>query len=369
MRPRIGINLLWLVAGDVGGTEEYSARLLEEIKEPDFDLTLFVLDGLLAAHPRLAEVGDVEVVGITGRSRATRVAAETTWLNRNARDHAFVHHLGGTMPLNQRAPGVVTVHDLQPLDSPELFSRTKARWLASMLPRSIRAAAHVMTPSSFVKSEVVERFGIDPALVHVVPSSFGPAQSGASDQSVLEQYGVDERPFVIYPAITYHHKNHITLVRALAECPPEIHLVLTGRPDAAEDELLAEIDRCGLAERVHRVGRVSSAEFESLMRNALLLAFPSRYEGFGLPVIEAMARDVPVLAADATALPEVVGDAGVLVDPDDIEAWAEAIRRIAESDGERETLIARGRQRALEFEPENCARRLVAVYDEVLASL
>jgi alpha-1,3-rhamnosyl/mannosyltransferase len=144
-------------------------------------------------------------------------------------------------------------------------------------------------------------------------------------------------------------------------------LVLTGAPGAAEDSVAGVIEGLGLASRVHRLGRVSPARLAGLLREATGLVYPSTYEGFGLPVAEAMAAGCPVIASDRTALPEVVDGAGVLLDPHDAQAWAHAMLRLLDDEGQRASLIAAGRERARSFSPEEAARRQVEAYRMALA--
>ncbi len=157
---------------------------------------------------------------------------------------------------------------------------------------------------------------------------------------------------VLYPAITYPHKDHATLVaafaRALVDHPTAV-LVLTGRADAAEAAVAEQIDRLGIAGRVRRLGRVPAADVAGLYDLATVVAVPSRYEGFGLPAAEAMAHGAPVVAADATALPEVVGDAGRLVAPGDVVAWGEALGEILGDPVLRQRLSEAGRVRSQGF--------------------
>ncbi len=172
-------------------------------------------------------------------------------------------------------------------------------------------------------------------------------------------------PFLLYPAVTWAHKNHVALVRVLAALHakhPELMLVLTGAVGPAEATLTAEIDRLGLAGAVRRTGRVPGVDVNGLYDEALATVVPSRYEGFGIPALEAMRRGCPVVAANATALPEVVGDAGVLVDPDDIDGWVAAIDAIIGDPERRAALVEAGRSRAAYFNGERAAAALLSAY-------
>jgi alpha-1,3-rhamnosyl/mannosyltransferase len=211
---------------------------------------------------------------------------------------------------------------------PEYFSTVKRSYLQWAVPRAANHARLILTLSEFVRQRVIERFEADPDRVRVVRAGVRPLRQPEEPRAALRgRYGLPDRWFV-YPAITYPHKNHVAVIRAFADVvskEPDVALVLTGRAAEAEPQVLHDISRLGLSEKVHRTGRIPRDDVLGLIAGASGLVFPSRYEGFGLPVLEAMALDTPVIASSTTALPEVVGDAGHLVDPDDIDGWTEAM--------------------------------------------
>jgi glycosyltransferase involved in cell wall biosynthesis len=182
---------------------------------------------------------------------------------------------------------------------------------------------------------------------------------------VRRRHGIGARYF-LYPAITYVHKDHAVLVDALARlagpAEADIELVLTGGAGEAEEALTDHVRRLGLGARVHRLGRVPRSELDALLTGALGLVFPSRYEGFGLPVLEAMGAGVPVAVADATALGEVAGCAGLRLPPGEPGAWAEAMADLAGSGDLRARLSAAGRAHAADFGPAPTAHALAEAY-------
>lgn len=379
MRPtseplRVGVNLLWLVPGVVGGSEEYTVRLLHglaDLAPDDLEVELFALDDLHRAHPRLVERFPTTTIGLRGRAKALRVAAETTWLAAQVRrrDLDVVHHPGGVVPLRTGgAATVLTVHDLQPLDHPENFGRAKVAYLRAALPRSARVAEVVTTPSHAAAHRVGERLGVPAARLHPVlhglePEAFAPVDR-AEVARVRSARGLGPR-WVLYPVITYPHKNHRVLVEAfarLAPTHPDVDLVLAGGEGPAEAAVREAVAASGVADRIHRTGRVPRAELDALLAGADVVAFPSRYEGFGVGALEAMAAGVPVVAADATALPEVVGEAGTLVDPDDAAGWATALAGLLDDVALRAEAGAAGRRRAATFTNEAGARALAGAY-------
>ena len=371
---RVGVNLLWLVPGVVGGSEEYTTRLLRalaQIEHDDLHLTLFALAPFAEAHPDLVERYPTVLTGLDGRSKAERVAVESTWLPLEAtrRNIDLLHHAGGVIPPGpavSRIPAVLTIHDLQPLAMPENFSAVKRRWLTMMLPRSARRARMVLTPSDPTSASVVERLGIPAERVHTVPHGVEPAPPVPAAQldEVRDRYRLTG-PVVLYPAITYPHKDHLTLVRAFAQVArshPDATLVLCGGVGPAEAEVAGAIRASGVGHQVRRTGRVPWSDLDALYALADVVAVPSRFEGFGAPALEAMSNGSPLVAADATALPWVVGDGGLLVTPGDVDAWATVISGLLDDPDRASHLAARGRARAAEFTWARAGAALVDGY-------
>ena len=387
------VNLMWLVPGVVGGSEESVTDALRAVAEDspsDLEVHLAVLRPFVDAHPDLVEAFPTAVSGLDGTDKARRVLAEQTWLSSTARSLGaeVVHHPGGTVPLVHPGRVVLTIHDLQPLDMPRNFSLAKRAYLRAMLGRSARAAQVVCVPSEFTRQRVVELLAVAPDRVRVVPWSPHPVLStgvgggpGIGDSGTGDGDGtgigddtgddvdggllVPDGPFLLYPAITYPHKNHMVLLEAFAGLDGtarDARLVLTGGSASMEDEVLARIDELGLGDRVVRTGRVAERQLESLYAAATGVVVPSRYEGFGLPVLEAMLRDRPVVAARAGSLPEVARGED-LVDPDDVTGWTTAMQSVLTlSDRARSERIAEGRRAAARFTPERTAAGLVDAY-------
>ncbi len=368
--PAIGVNLLWLVPGAVGGSEQSTIATIRGLLErDDLDLRLFALPDLPRAHPELAGLARLEVAPTVGRSRARRIVVESTWLRDRTRGLDLVHHAGGTVPLRRSAPVVLTLHDLQPLEATATHGAVKRAYLRRAVPAALRAARRVAVPSEFVRRGVLERFGTDADHVVVIPHA-APVRPPPTDERVLrDRYGLTGE-VVLYPAITYPHKDHRTLLAAFeatAAAHPDVVLVLPGGDGRAEPDVREMIAAGpGLRGRVRRVGRIPDADVAGLLDLATVVAVPSRYEGFGLPALEAMAAGAPVVAAAATSLPEVVGDAGVLVPPGDVDAWVGAIDRLLRDPVERGRLAAAGRARAAAHTPAANAAAFRALYGAAL---
>lgn len=377
-RVTVGVNLMWLRPGQVGGSEAYLCRQLVALAEATdrYRLVAFALPGFAGAHPEVAERADIVTAPVSGGRRPVRVAAESAWLGPAARNRGcrLVHHGGGTLPtVRAGLASVLTVHDLQYLTFPHFVSTAKLAWLREVVPRSVRRAGIVCVPSHYVRGTVIDATGVGPDHVvvvpHPVPPVVAPGAAGTSEAALRARFGLPG-DVVVYPAVTWPHKNHVTLVRAVARLVagrPDLRLVLLGAPGPSEAEVREVAASEGVADRVVRPGRVSDAERDGLYELATCLAFPSRYEGFGVPVIEAMQRGLPVVAADTTALPEVTAGAAVLLDPLDVDAWAGAIDRLCRDPLARAELAVAGRERAAQLTPEVAAAALDDAYGRVLA--
>jgi len=371
---RVGCNLLWLVPGAVGGSETAIVSLLREIGDhqpEDVELSLYVLDAFAATYPDLVLRFPTRLVPLTGRLKPLRVAAENTWLASQAHRDGLdlVHHMNAVLPVVRRTAGIVTVHDLQPFDMPHNFHPVKRAYVQRSVPRSVRKSRLVLTPSEFVRRAIIGRFGVAPQRVRATLWGVDPPSTQVAVGQVQARYGLPRRWFV-YPAVTWPHKNHELLVRAFATVAAQEHdvvLVLTGGEAQSEDQVRAQIAGTGLRGRVRRTGLIPRQDMLAIVRGAVALTFPSRYEGFGLPALEAMSLGTPVLAGDAAALPEVVGDAGRLIDTDDADAWGEAMLEMLHDGDERERLIAAGHQRVRAFSWATTARDTVAAYRDAVA--
>ncbi|MEO8425049.1 MAG: glycosyltransferase family 1 protein [Actinomycetota bacterium] len=366
-KPRIGINLLWLLPEHAGGAEEYAIRVLRALDQmaPDgSEITLLCNRRFPSAYPELSDRFETAIAPIDGASRPLRIGMESTWLVREAaraRLH-LVHHLNNVVPWIRNRPSVLTIHDLRPLVMPGTLGKTQGAYLRSRLGPSVRHSAVITTPSAFVRQTVIDLLDADPARVQVVSAPLFPPAPSPVDGS--GDAGVEGR-FFIYPAITNIHKNHGTLLKAFAKvvaARADALLVLTGADGSAEGAVADSIARLGLGDNVLRLGRVPAARLDTLVKGAVALVYPSTYEGFGLPLAEAMAAGCPVIASDRSALPEVLGDAGILLDPDDVDGWADAMLRSLEDETLRATLIAAGRERVRALTPDETARRLIGAY-------
>ena len=357
---RAGVNLLWCLPGGVGGSEEYLVRQLHGLHDvaPEVDATLFVVPGFAAAHPDLAARHELVISSLDTRRRSRRVVSEMTWLPPRLRDLDVVHHGGGTVPPRSPRPVLLTVHDVQYRTFPEYLTPLKRQYLRVAVPRSISRATVVAVPSEYVRATILDGYRIDPERVVVVPHGVDVPTTLTPDDELRARYGLGDRRYLVYPALTHPHKQHQFLLDLLAGpwSDPDLALVLLGARGLAEDEVAASIAALELGPRVIRPGRVSEADRDGLIAGAEALVFPSEYEGFGAPVLEAMALGTPVICSDRAALPEVAGDAA-LVRPLEMDAWKSALDEI-----DRETMATAGRARAATYSTAASGTALAAAY-------
>jgi glycosyltransferase involved in cell wall biosynthesis len=260
---------------------------------------------------------------------------------------------GYNAPLFSNAPYLLTVHDLNHIDRPDNSSVVKRLYYRLVLRRLCRRARAVLTVSEFSRRRIAEWFGLDIDRVFNVGN-------GVSEAFVPEGRRHDVgSDYVLCVSNRRGHKNEEGLMHAFARSalPSSLKLVLTGEPSENLEELARTL---GVSGRVAFAGRVSEDELAALYRGALFLVFPSFYEGFGLPIIEAFACGTPVITSNVTSMPEIAGDAALLVDPHDVDAIAEAMVRLASSPELRKTLVARGYERIGTFSWDAVAERVKA---------
>jgi glycosyltransferase involved in cell wall biosynthesis len=388
MTASVDVNLLWLVPGRVGGSEEYTVGLLEALVgasdqsvsgADEFRYRLFAQPGLADLHPSLAEAHEIIELPRSISVKPVRFALESSWLAFKTRTSDLVHHGGGVAPFGGARRSIVTVHDLQPLDLPENFSVFQRRWFGVMLPRVARVADRVICPSGFTADRVAELLGFDRSHIHIVSPvhDAAPAHERTTPSEVVEGLAsvndIDPRRFgryVLLPAMAHPHKRHVDLVEALDLLrgrQPDLHVVFTGAPGSASNAIEEQRQALALEARVHVLGRVDPSMLRRLIAGAEAMVFPSVYEGFGNPVLEAMALNTPVIAADTTALPEVAGGAALLVPPKDPAKLADAIHRLIADPDLADVLRRSGSERVLNFGREVAGQQLIEAYRDALA--
>jgi glycosyltransferase involved in cell wall biosynthesis len=331
------------------GDESYVSSLLAELAKLDDGLRL----AAVTRHPELVPEG-VEAVELDARSQILRMGIGMPRLLRRLRPQLahFQHVVAPWCP----CPAVVTIHDLSFERHPELLGRRDRLVFRTMVPRSVRQAARVLAVSEWTKRDLVEHYGIPEEKIVVTPNGV---------DSLFEPNGARRNgaPYVLFVGTLQPRKDPLAALEALALVDSELRLVLVGPDKGSGAEAQRTASKLGLDGRVEFAGHVEKQELAELYRGAECLVFPSRYEGFGLPVVEAMASGTPVVATAAGSIPEIAGDAAVLVEPGDPVALAGGIERAL---ADRERLVSVGLERARRFSWAETARRTLAVYRELL---
>jgi glycosyltransferase involved in cell wall biosynthesis len=234
----------------------------------------------------------------------------------------------------------------------------------------VKRADRVIAVSEATRRDLIEFYQTPPAKIsviyHGVSPEFRPVQEKERLLAVRYKYGLDQRPFILSVGTIQPRKNYQRLVQAFASINQPLSLVIAGSEGWNCDDVYREVEKLGLADRVYFPGFVAEEDLPVLLSAATLFGYPSLYEGFGLPVLEAMACGTPIVAANQSSLPEVVGDAGLTVDPTDVAALATAITRLLDDPSLRERLSAAGLAQAARFTWPTMAAKLLRVYQEVI---
>jgi glycosyltransferase involved in cell wall biosynthesis len=275
----------------------------------------------------------------------------------------------GVAPVRSKLPLVVTVNDVMAVEHPEWFTRANALQQRMVLPRTLRSAARVLCPSRYTREKLVELLGLEPSRVEVTPYGVGaPFRPGPLSDAALERLRVSP-PYVLSVGTLQPRKNLGAALQAFervsAAGAPHA-LVVVGARGWHDERILERLAGSAAEDRVRLLGRVSDEELVGLYRAADCLLFPSLYEGFGFPVLEAMACGTPVLCSDRTSLPELAGDAAALVDPGDPDAIQSALTELLSSAARRRSLSAAGLARAAGLTWDRCADLTLAAYRRAL---
>jgi glycosyltransferase involved in cell wall biosynthesis len=374
---RVGINALYLVPGQVGGTQLYAVELIRSLAtaHPDCEFTVFC--GPEAA-PMLRSRGfaanvRVRPLALPSRIKPLRLLQELLLLPLHARAARIelLHSFGNTAPLFGCGARVLTVHDVIFHRFPNTFPRAARIGLELIVPRSARRSRSVIADSQSTKDDLVEFYSIDPAkiaMVHIGPGLTEPAAPTAAAE-LTTRYRLGDRPVVLTIAAALEHKNLGRLFEAvalLAHEGMELDLVLAGHPGLEFDRMRALAGELGIAERIHLTGWVTDEDLSGLYALADCFVYPTLFEGFGLPALEAMQRGVPLASSTGGSLGEIVGDGALTFDPTDVPAIAGAIRTLIEDRELAGRLVQRGRAVAAGFTWEKTAQACWAVYLEAL---
>ncbi len=377
-RPtHIGLNLVFLVPGETGGMEVVARELIPALiaAAPELRFTAFIArEAAAAGDGPWGELLPAVTVPVHSRNRVQWVLGEQALLPALAARARvdLVHSLASTAPLWGPFRRVTTVHDLIYARFPDAHSGLRDRGMRVLVPAAVRRSQRVLADSQSTRNDLIELLGAAPERIDVAPLGLAPIRRdiAVSETQTRARLQLGERPVLLSLSAKRPHKNLLKLIAALALIVPARRplLVLPGYPTWHEAELRAHAAELGVAEDVRLLDWVSPAELEGLWALARAFVFPSLYEGFGLPVLEAMARGVPVACSRASSLPEVAGEAALMFDPHDERAIATSIETLLWLDDDaRARMRALGMARARQFTWERTARATLDSYARALS--
>ncbi len=284
-----------------------------------------------------------------------------------------LYHEPRFIALPYHGPQVITVHDLSCFDLPETHPAERVALLARLLPRSLARADRIIAISQATAERLQSLFGVPEARIHVTHLAADPVFHPRDEEALqlpLAQLGLEAGTYLLTVGTLEPRKNLHTLFLAYQQLPAPLRqafpLVVAGMSGWHQESLLEFASPLVRAGQIRLLGHVPESSLPALYAGARLFAYPSCYEGFGLPPLEAMASGTPVLTSDRTSLPEVVGNAGLTLPPDDVSAWHTALARLLEDAPERARLSQLGLERAAGFSWQRCARETCAAYRAAL---
>ncbi len=285
-----------------------------------------------------------------------------------------VYHEPNFLPFRFDGPTVITAHDLSWIRYPETHPADRVAVMSELFPKSLEAASHILTDAEFVRREIIEEFGVSPERVTAVPLGARPIFRPRNEDectAALSEHGLQYRRYMLCVGTLEPRKNLELAIRAYAGLPKAVRnrypLVTVGMRGWLTSRLESVMQPLVASGELRPLGYTSDEALAALYAGALALVYPSLYEGFGLPPLEAMASGAPVIVSNRSTLPEVVGDAGVIIDAEDEPALREALQRFADDSAFWQDRAAASLQRASGFSWQRCAEQTLAVYRKVIA--
>ena len=371
----VGLNLVFLVPDATGGMETAARELIPELAQaaPEVRFTAFVNREAAAARGPWGDVIPSVTVPVRATNRLEWVRGEQLLLPRLARERGvdLVHSLGGTAPARGRFARVTTIHDLHYRIVPDAHFGLRGLGMRVLVPLAARRSHRLIAVSRSTRDDLVGLLGLPAEKIDVVAWGLGarPQVEPTPEHTLRERHGLDHRTIALSVSAKRPHKNLARLLEAVAALPVDRRpvLVLPGYPTPHEIELRRRAEQLGVAGDVRFLGWIDPDELEGFYRAAACFVFPSLHEGFGLPVLEAMARGVPVACSNRSSLPEIAGDAAVTFDPERVEEIARALETLIVDPALAQRLREAGRQRAAQFSWARTARLTLASYERALA--
>lgn len=372
---RLGLNLIYLVPGETGGMETYARELIPALRSArgDLEITTFLNREAYGSDGPWHEATAQVLVPVRARRRTDWVRGEQQLLPRLAARAGVdvLHSLGSTAPAWGRFRRVVTIHDLIYRIYPEAHFGLRSKGMAVLVPLAARRSHRIIAPSQSTRNDLIRLLGVPGMKIDVVPEGARAAGvEGTPEKDLRARYSLGDRTVVLTTSAMRPHKNLRRLLDAWMLLPADRRpvLVLPGYSTEHEPELRAHAAELGITDDTRFLGWVSPADLEGLFGLASCFVFPSLYEGFGLPVLEAMARGLPVACSDRGALHEVAVDAALIFDPESPRSIAAAVEELVHDASSRARLRAAGLERARRFSWPETARATLRSYEAALES-
>ncbi|RNB51736.1 glycosyltransferase family 1 protein [Brevibacillus gelatini] len=364
---KIGVNLLACIPGKIGGMEQYVRNLLAySIQSGDQNQWFLFLSKTnyhtFPNHPKIMKVMMHDHIDAHKQFHS--------WI-RSLRLDLWFCPLLVLNPYDVTIPSVINIPDIQHEFYPQFFDEKSLQWRKATYQSSALKANAVLTLSEYSRESMIAKFGVPPHRIHAIhldsAHEFTLPFDETKNQLVRQKYNLPAH-YGFYPANTWWHKNHVSLLQALAflrdEHKLKIHMVFTGAPQEAHGQVMATIKQLQLSDQITWLNYIPQEEMPYLFRNANFLCFPSLFEGFGIPLVEAMRSELPIICSSSGSIPEIVGDAALTFDPVSPEDIAQKMVEV-QNEHVRAALITKGLQQASKFSWSKCAQQTLAILHQV----
>jgi len=368
---KIGIDA-HAAESDGSGNCTYIRNLLRELRQIDTrnEYVLYVTKSRHPFYQDFHSCGNFEIKQLALKNPLIRIPLSLAW--ETLKDNPDILHVQYIAPPFHKGKLVATIHDLGFLHVPESFSRFEVLRSKILIRMTAKRSDKIITGSYFSKNDIAGTYKIDPNQIEVIPlgvsTSFKPESDPVKAQKILDKYGI-HKPYFLCVGRLNPRKNLISMVKAFTMIKKEKSiphkLVIVGKEDFATRKIIQSIKTADSTTDVILTGYVEEQDLPSLYNEADVFIYPSLFEGVGLPVLEAMSCGVPVIASDSSSLTEIVGDAGLLVNPLDPEEMRNALFRIISDQDLRKKYIARGTARTEKFSWSSTARQTLNIYENL----